>query len=80
MDAAGLLLPLHMQPKQRPGSRPEPGRLLSQANVRVALTDRYILPPYLYTLFFHTYYCGRPVVRPLFFEFPSDNTTHPITR
>jgi len=24
MDAAGLLLPLHVQLKQRPGSRPEP--------------------------------------------------------
>ena len=24
MDAAGLLLPLHVQPKQQPGSRPEP--------------------------------------------------------
>lgn len=33
MDAAGLLVPLHAQPKQRPGIRSAPGRLLGQATI-----------------------------------------------
>ncbi|KAL0280250.1 UNVERIFIED_CONTAM: hypothetical protein PYX00_001598 [Menopon gallinae] len=45
-----------------------------------ALTARYTLLPYLYTLFFHARRFGDTVVRPLFFEFPHDMKTHTIDR
>jgi len=51
-----------------------------QAIIRAALTTRYTLLPYLYTLFSRSYSLGETVVRPLFFEFMSDNQTHAIDR
>jgi len=39
---------------------------------RVAITRRYILLPYLYTLFFISSRVGLPVVQPLFFVDPTD--------
>ncbi|XP_015930991.1 sucrase-isomaltase, intestinal [Parasteatoda tepidariorum] len=47
-------------------------------DIRNALSRRYELLPYLYTLFHLSHTKGSSVVRPLFFEFPNDNETFSI--
>nr|CAD7441095.1 unnamed protein product [Timema bartmani] len=43
-----------------------------------ALLVRYSLLPYLYTLFYKAHLDGSTVVTPIFFEFPSDESTYSI--
>nr|CAD7427818.1 unnamed protein product [Timema monikensis] len=43
-----------------------------------ALLVRYSLLPYLYTLFYEAHIDGSTVVTPIFFEFPSDESTYSI--
>nr|CAD7395420.1 unnamed protein product [Timema cristinae] len=43
-----------------------------------ALLVRYSLLPYLYTLFYEAHKDGSTVVTPIFFEFPSDESTYSI--
>ncbi|XP_045600359.2 lysosomal alpha-glucosidase [Procambarus clarkii] len=45
---------------------------------RNALTQRYMLLPYLYSLFFNAHLTGEPVARPLFFQFHKDPKTYAI--
>uniref|UniRef100_T1JGU6 P-type domain-containing protein n=1 Tax=Strigamia maritima TaxID=126957 RepID=T1JGU6_STRMM len=45
---------------------------------RYALQIRYMLLPYLYTLFYRAHIMGETVARPLFFEFPKDVNTYSI--
>uniref|UniRef100_T1JFA2 P-type domain-containing protein n=1 Tax=Strigamia maritima TaxID=126957 RepID=T1JFA2_STRMM len=45
---------------------------------RNALSIRYILLPYLYTLFYRAHVFGETVARPLFFEFPDEIATYSI--
>eukprot|EP00117_Sycon_ciliatum_P004616 scpid29377/ scgid3594/ Lysosomal alpha-glucosidase; Acid maltase len=49
-------------------------------STRSALTMRYRLLPYLYTLFFFASSTGSSVARPLFFEYPTDVNTLGIDR
>ncbi|CAL7936245.1 unnamed protein product [Xylocopa violacea] len=53
------------------------GDLVIKSSKR-ALTIRYLLLPYLYTLFFRAHKFGETVVRPVFFEFPNDSATYDI--
>ncbi|XP_034184315.1 lysosomal alpha-glucosidase [Osmia lignaria lignaria] len=53
------------------------GDLVVKSSKR-ALTIRYWLLPYLYTLFFRAHKFGETVARPLFFEFPHDSATYGI--
>jgi len=55
-------------PDQDPGLWPAVARV-----TRETLLIRYTLLPYLYTLFHKSHTEGTPVIRPLFFDFPSDN-------
>ncbi|KAA0195144.1 hypothetical protein HAZT_HAZT008012 [Hyalella azteca] len=45
---------------------------------RQALTERYRLLPYLYTLFYRAHVYGDTVARPLFLQFPQDAATYSI--
>lgn len=58
---------------QDPGMWPEVARV-----TRDTLRIRYTLLPFLYTLMYKAHSEGSTVVRPLFFEFPSDGTTYSI--
>ncbi|XP_017756803.1 PREDICTED: lysosomal alpha-glucosidase-like [Eufriesea mexicana] len=53
------------------------GDLVIKSSKR-ALTIRYWLLPYLYTLFFRAHKFGETVARPLFFEFFNDSATYDI--
>ncbi|CAL4100017.1 unnamed protein product, partial [Meganyctiphanes norvegica] len=57
----------------------DPGRWASVGEAsRKTLQVRYTLLPYLYTLHYLAHISGETVVRPLFFEFPTDSITHNI--
>ena len=42
--------------------------------IRQAIRERYALLPYIYTLFEESHRTGAPVLRPLWYEFPTDTT------
>jgi lysosomal alpha-glucosidase len=48
--------------------------------MRNALNLRYLLLPYAYTLHYRSHTFGETIARPLFFEFPSDTSTHAIDK
>ncbi|XP_029455043.1 lysosomal alpha-glucosidase [Rhinatrema bivittatum] len=52
----------------------------AQRAIRKALHLRYLLLPYLYTLFHKAHTAGETVARPLFLEFPSDPNTWTVDR
>lgn len=47
----------------------------STAIIRTAIRERYALLPYIYTLFEESHRTGAPVLRPLWYEFPTDTYT-----
>ena len=49
------------------------GLLFAEAS-RAAMSIRYSLLPYWYTLFYKASMVGDPTIRPLFYEFPDDDT------
>lgn len=45
------------------------------SRIRSAIRNRYTIMPYLYTLFHKAHSTGTPIMRPLWMEFPADETT-----
>jgi alpha 1,3-glucosidase len=43
--------------------------------INIAVSERYQLLPYIYTLFYHSSKTGEPVNRPIWFEFPEDKNS-----
>lgn len=75
---AGIFYPFlrahaHLETKRR-----EPWTFGDNATNRIrnALALRYSLLPYLYTQFFHSNRTGSIILRPLFYEFPHDETLY----
>ena len=50
----------------------------STAIIRQAIRERYALLPYIYTLFEESHRTGAPVLRPLWYEFPTDENVFKI--
>ncbi len=48
------------------------------ARIRTAIRARYILLPYIYTLFRHANTTGQPLMRPLWFDFPDVPATYAV--
>ncbi|KAK5857919.1 hypothetical protein PBY51_011128 [Eleginops maclovinus] len=48
------------------------------ARIRTAVQQRYCLLPYWYTLFHQAHTCGLPPLRPLWVEFPTDQSTFSV--
>ena len=46
--------------------------------IRDAIRQRYVLLPYIYTLFRHANTTGVPVMRPLWFDFPEESAAFAI--
>jgi len=44
--------------------------------IRAAIRARYAIMPYLYTHFHYAHNAGQPIMRPLWMEFPQDETTY----
>ncbi|VDM37827.1 unnamed protein product [Toxocara canis] len=58
----------------------DPGQWASvAAAAKQALLFKYHYLPYMYTLFYQSYTNGGTVLRPIFFEFPSDPSTYDIS-
>jgi len=58
-------------------SMPERNMIMQEATRRIrdAIRQRYVLLPYIYTLFRHANTTGQPVMRPLWFDFPEEAAT-----
>lgn len=48
------------------------------AAIRTAIQQRYCLLPYWYTLFYQAHTCGLPPLRPLWVEFPKEQSTFSV--
>ncbi|XP_007533682.2 neutral alpha-glucosidase C isoform X2 [Erinaceus europaeus] len=46
--------------------------------IREAIRERYALLPYLYSLFYHTHVASKPIMRPLWVEFPDELETFSV--
>ncbi|PCH40069.1 glycoside hydrolase family 31 protein [Wolfiporia cocos MD-104 SS10] len=74
-------MPFYRNHNQRGAIPQEPYRWDSVANAsRTAISIRYSLLPYWYTLFAHSSMRGTPVIRALFYEFPTESELFAIDR
>ncbi|XP_016343697.1 lysosomal alpha-glucosidase isoform X2 [Sinocyclocheilus anshuiensis] len=78
----GAFYPFMRNHNDRPNAPQEPYVFSQQAQdaMRTAITLRYSLLPFLYTLFHHTHFSSSTVARPLFLEFPTDPNCQSIDR
>uniref|UniRef100_A0A9J8ADS9 Lysosomal alpha-glucosidase n=1 Tax=Cyprinus carpio carpio TaxID=630221 RepID=A0A9J8ADS9_CYPCA len=78
----GAFYPFMRNHNDKPNAPQEPFVFSQQAQdaMRTAITLRYSLLPFLYTLFHHTHSSGSTVARPLFLEFPTDPDCQTIDR
>ncbi|KAL1277698.1 hypothetical protein QQF64_024371 [Cirrhinus molitorella] len=78
----GAFYPFMRNHNDRPNAPQEPYVFSQQAQdaMRTAITLRYSLLPFLYTLFHHAHTSGSTVARPLFLEFPTDPNCQAIDR
>ncbi|GAB6030871.1 hypothetical protein CHUAL_007706 [Chamberlinius hualienensis] len=68
----------HNSKSSIPQDPPSLGERVVNASIK-ALTERYRLLPYLYTLLHEAHVTGSTVIRPLFFEFPADSQSWNIS-
>ena len=50
----------------------------AMGRIRSAIRSRYTIMPYLYTQFHRAHTLGMPIMRPLWFDFPADESTYAI--
>ncbi|KAF2354035.1 P-type trefoil domain [Trinorchestia longiramus] len=76
----GAFYPFSRNHNRKTQARQDPGMWPSVAAAgRVALRQRYLLLPYLYTLHYRAAVLGEPVVRSLAFEFPGDHNARTVS-
>ncbi|KAG5480979.1 hypothetical protein LSCM1_06653 [Leishmania martiniquensis] len=70
---AGIFLPFYRVHSHHDTKRREPWTFSDEAQllIRNALALRYAMVPYLYTTFYHAHTEGNTIMRPLFYEFPT---------
>ncbi|VDI64771.1 lysosomal alpha-glucosidase [Mytilus galloprovincialis] len=79
----GSFYPFMRNHRDRDGDGQDPASSLFTSALPImkkALEQRYRLLPYLYTLFYRSHIDGKPVIRPLFFQFPQDPKTYDIDK
>ncbi|XP_076109492.1 lysosomal alpha-glucosidase-like [Mytilus galloprovincialis] len=79
----GSFYPFMRNHRDRDGDGQDPASSLFTSTLPImkkALEQRYRLLPYLYTLFYRSHIDGKPVIRPLFFQFPQDPKTYDIDK
>ncbi|TRZ01375.1 hypothetical protein DNTS_034928 [Danionella cerebrum] len=78
----GAFYPFMRNHNDKPNAPQEPYVFSKNAQdaMRMVITLRYSLLPFLYTLFHHAHCSGTTVARPLFLEFPSDLNCQSIDR
>jgi len=76
----GAISPFLRNHTEEQGQDQEPWRFGSEVEAisRAVIEERYRLLPYLYGLFAEARQTGAPLLRPLFFDFPEDATTHTL--
>jgi alpha-glucosidase (family GH31 glycosyl hydrolase) len=73
----GCFSPLMVSYGHSAGNRKEAYALTEHKEyIRNALIERYMLLHYFYTKIFESFMWGGPVVHPVFFEFPDDDTLY----
>ena len=78
----GAFYPFSRHHKNIDTSDQDPGMMGGQVaeSSRLYMDTRYLLLPYMYTLFFQAHTTGTTVARPMFFEWPEDRLTWGLDR
>ncbi|CAB1342335.1 unnamed protein product [Coregonus sp. 'balchen'] len=76
----GAFYPFMRNHNDKPNAEPYVFGQEAQAAMRSAVTLRYSLLPFLYTLFYHAHTSADTVATPLFLQFPSDPNCQTIDR
>ena len=72
------ILRLHSNENDFNGKEPWKYNKIAEAVMKTALQTRYLLVPYLYTMNYLTHTAARPIVMPLYFEYPDSPEAYEI--